>query len=274
MRIEKHLNDQMAQQFAQTGKDKAKVLEQLATGKRINRASDDAAGLSVAREFEKQIRAYRNAAENIQAGMSAMSIADGASGSISEMLQRQRELAIQGANGAYGQDERDALDKEFQSLSQEIDRISKSTEFGGQRLLDGTGALADGTGKIQSGADPEDSVTLSASDISLNALGTGTSSLRNPASALQAMGSLDAAMRKVNENRATQGGMSNRFESALSNNQNQQVNLVKGLSNIEDLDFAQGLTEKVRNDILQNSQASAISQFNQLAKTHILALLQ
>ncbi|HKP97744.1 MAG TPA: flagellin [Fibrobacteria bacterium] len=274
MRIEKHLNDQLTQKFGQTGKDKAKVLEQLATGKRINRASDDAAGLSIAREFEKQIRAYRNAAENIQAGMSAMSIADGASGSINDMLQRQRELAVQGANGAYGQEQRDALDREFQSLSQEIDRVSKSTEFNGQKLLDGTGALADGTGQIQSGADPGDTMTLSASDLSLSALGTGPSSLQSPAAALQAMGSIDAAMRKVNDNRATQGGLSNRFEYAYSNNQNQQVNLAHGLSTIEDLDYAKGLTDKVRNDILQNSQASAISQFNQLSKTHILALLQ
>jgi len=274
MRIEKHLNDQLAHQYTQTGKDKAKILEQLATGKRINRASDDAAGLSIAREFEKQIRAYRNASENIQAGMSALSISDGSAGTISEMLQRQQELAMQSANGAYGQDQRDALDKEFQSLSQEIDRISKSTEFNGQKLLDGTGALADGTGKIQSGADPGDSITLSATDLSLSALGTGSQSLSNPASALQAMSAIDAAMRKVNDSRASEGGLSNRLEYAYSNNQSQQINMTKGLSNVEDLDFAQALTDKVRNDILQNSQASAITQFNQLSKTHILALLQ
>ncbi|MDB5050256.1 MAG: hypothetical protein JWO30_3327 [Fibrobacteres bacterium] len=274
MRIEKRLNDQLAQKYSQTGKDKAKVLEQLATGKRINRASDDAAGLSIAREFEKQIRAYRSASENIYAGMSAMSIADGSAGSIGEMLQRQQELAVQSANGAYGQDQRDALDKEFQSLSQEIDRISKSTDFNGQNLLDGTGALADGTGNIQSGADPGDSITLTASDLSLNALGTGPASLLDPASALSAMASIDAAMRKVNDTRASQGALTNRLEYAASGNETQQVNLTQGLSNVEDLDYAQALTEKVRNDILQNAQTSAISQFNQLSKTHILALLQ
>jgi flagellin len=274
MRIEKRLNDQLAHKYGQTGKDKAKVLEQLATGKRINRASDDAAGLSIAREFEKQIRAYRNASENIQAGMSAFSIADGSAGSIGEMLQRQQELAVQSANGAYGQDQRDALDKEFQSLSQEIDRVSKSTDFNGQKLLDGTGALADGTGKIQSGADPGDSITLTASDLSLSALGTGSESLKDPAAALKAMGAIDAAMRKVNDSRASAGSLSNRLEYAYSSNQTQQINLTQGLSNVEDLDYAQALTEKVRNDILQNSQASAISQFNQLSKTHILALLQ
>lgn len=274
MRIEKQIGDQLTAKHSQTAKDKSKALQQLATGKKINQASDDAAGIAMAREFDKQIRAYRNAAENIQAGMSAMSIADGASSTISDMLQRQQELAVQSANGAYGQDERDAMDKEFQSLSQEIDRVSKSTEFDGQSLLDGNGQLADGTGQIQSGGDANDTITLSASDLSLNALGTAGASLRTPGAALQAMSNIDAAMKKVNDNRATEGAVSNRFDFALSNNQGQQVNLTQSLSNVEDVDFAQALTDKVKNDILQNSQASAISQFNQLSKTHILALLQ
>ena len=109
MRIEKHLHDQLAHKYKDTGKEKAKILEQLATGKRINRASDDAAGLAVAKEFDKQIKAYRNAAENIQAGKSALSISEAGAGTIQEMLQRQRELAVQGANGAYGQEQRDAF---------------------------------------------------------------------------------------------------------------------------------------------------------------------
>ena len=274
MRIEQQIGNQLSAKFSQTAKDKSKILQQLATGKKINQASDDAAGIAMAREFDKQIRAYRNAAENIQAGMSAMSIADGASSTISDMLQRQQELAVQSANGAYGQDQRDAMDKEFQSLSQEIDRVSKSTEFDGQSLLDGTGQLADGTGQIQSGGNAGDTITLSASDLSLNTLGTAGSSLRSPGAALQAMSNIDAAMKKVNDNRATEGAVSNRFDFALSDNQNQQVNLTQSLSNVEDVDYAQALTDKVKNDILQNSQASAISQFNQLAKTHILALLQ
>ncbi len=274
MRIEKNLNNQLALKYSQTAKDNSKVMEQLATGKKINHASDDAAMISVAREFEKQIRAYRSASDNIDYGSDALSIADGSASSINDMLQRQQELAVQSANGAYGQDQRDALDKEFQSLSQEIDRVSKSTEFNGQKLLDGTGPLADGTGQIQSGADAGDSITLTAADLSLSALGTGSESLKDPASALKAMGSIDAAMRKVNDTRASDGSVANRLDYASANSQSQQINLTQGLSNIEDLDYAQAMTEKVKNDILQNSQASAISQFNQLSKTHILALLQ
>lgn len=274
MRIEKHLQDQLAHKFGATAKDKGKILEQLATGKRINRASDDAAGMAVAKEFDKQVRAYRNAAENIQAGMSALNIADGGASSINDMLQRQRELAVQGANGAYGQDQRDAIDKEFQALSQEIDRISKSTDFNGQALLDGSSKLSDGTGNIQAGDGESDSVTLSASDLSLNSLNLASEKLDSPEAALRAMGSIDAAMKKVNDVRSTGGATYNRMEYAYSNNQNQAVNSTQALSNIEDLDFAKALTEKVRNDILSNSQSASISQFNQLSRSHLLALLQ
>ena len=274
MRIEKHRQDQLASKYSQTAKDQSKILEKLATGKRINRASDDAAGMAVAKEFDKQVRAYRNAAENIQAGMSAMNIADGGASTISDMLQRQNELAIQAANGAYNQDQRDAIDREFQSLSQEIDRQSKSTEFNGQKLLDGTGKLADGTGKIQAGDGDSDSVTLTAADLTLNSLNLASDKLDSREGALRAMANIDAAMKKVNDVRASQGSMNNRLEYALSNNQTQQVNTTQALSNIEDLDYAQGLTEKVKNDIMAHSQEAAISQFNQLSRTHLLALLQ
>jgi flagellin len=274
MRIEKHLQDQLAQKYAQGAKDKGKVLEQLATGKRINRASDDAAGMAVALEFDKQVRAYQNAAENIQAGMSAMNIADGGASTIGDMLQRQQELAVQAANGAYNQDQRDALDKEFQSLSQEIDRVSKSTDFGGQQLLDGTGKLADGTGSVQAGDGGSGTVTLSASDLTLNTLNLASEKLSSPEDALRAMGSIDAAMKRVNDARANEGATADRLDFALANAQNQQVNSAQALSNIEDLDYAQGMTEKVRADILQNSQQAALSQFNQISHTQLLALLQ
>lgn len=273
MRIEKHLQDQLAQRYSQGAKDKGKVLEQLATGKRINRASDDAAGMAVAIEFDKQVRAYQNAAENIQAGMSAMNIADGGASNISDMLQRQQELAVQSANGAYNQDQRDALDKEFQSLSQEIDRESKSTDYNGQQLLDGSGPLADGTGGVQAG-DGANTVTLSASDLTLNNLNLANEKLDSPQAALQAMGSIDAAMKRVNDLRANDGAVANRFSFAQANAQNQQVNSAQSLSNIQDLDYAQGLSDKVRDDILQNSQQAAMSQFNQISRSQLLALLQ
>jgi flagellin len=181
---------------------------------------------------------------------------------------------VQAANGAYGQEQRDAIDTEFQALSREIDRISKSTDFNGQQLLDGTGKLADGTGKVQAGDGEADRISLSASDLSLNGLNMAGQMLDSPEAALRAMGSIDAAMKRVNGMRADEGATSNRLGYALSNTQNQQVNSAQALSNLEDLDYAQGLTDKVRTDILQNSQQAAISQFNQITRSQLLALLQ
>jgi len=274
MRIEKHVGHNLASRSAEIGKEKAKGLEALATGKRINRASDDAAGLSLAREFEKRIRAYRNASENIQAGISAMAIADGGSGAISDMLQRQRELAVQSANGALNQDQRKSLDQEFQTLTLEIDRISKSTDYNGQNLLDGTGKLADGTGRVFAGQDADGAILFGASDLSASGLSLGSAGLGSPEAALRAMDSIDSAMRRVNEDRSNRGALANRLDHAMADNENQAINTTKGLSAVEDLDFAVAMTDKVRNDILQNSGAAAISQFNQLTRSHLLALLQ
>lgn len=274
MRIGKHEGDRLANQSAKITQDLAKVHEKLATGKRINRASDDAAGLAMAKEFEKMVRGYRNASENISAGMSALTIADGSSSTINDMLQRQRELAIQSANGLLNPSQREALDREFQALSQEIDRTSKSSSFNGQNLLDGSSALSDGNGKLQAGAQAGQHIDMPHTDLSLNSLNMGTAKVDSLDGALRALNAIDAAMKRVNDTRATNGGLSNRLESALNNLGNQMINTTKGLSAIEDMDMAQGITEKVRNDILKDTNSAALSQFNQISRSHLLALFQ
>lgn len=274
MRIDKSQGDLLSQRWKATTKGKETLLEQLATGKRINRASDDASGMAQARDFEKQIRAYRVASDNISAGLSALSIADGGASTITDMLQRQRELAVQGANGALNDDERGALDKEFQSLSQEIDRISKSTDFNGQNLLSGQSKLSDGTGKIRTGDSDDNSVTLSSADLSVSGLALTSEQIGSSDGALKALSALDSAMRKVNDQRSTTGGVQNRLDFASSNIDTQLIQSVHGLENVEDLDFAKALSQKVKDDVLQNTTGGAIAQFNQLSRTHLLALLQ
>lgn len=272
MRIDKHVGDHLAGQGAKTGQELAKIHEKLATGKRINRASDDAAGLAVAKEFEKQIRAYRNASENLSAGMSALAIADGGSSAINDMLQRQRELAIQSANGTMNPDQRQAMDKEFQALSQEIERTSKSSSFNGLNLLDGSSKLSDGMGQLQAGSDAGDRIDLPHTDLSLSSLSLGTERVDSLDGALRALSAIDTALNRVNESRAANGGLTNRLEHALSNLGNQMVNTTRGLSNIEDMDMAKGMTDKVRNDILKDTNAASLSQFNHISRSHLLAL--
>jgi flagellin len=272
MRIEHHQGNHLASRLGKNDKDQEKVLEKLATGKQLNRASDDAAALAIAKEFEKQIREYRNATENLYAGMSALAIADGSSNSINDMLQRQRELAIQSANATLSPDQRLSIDKEFQALSLEIDRTSKSATYNGQSLLDGGSKLSDGSGQLGSGSG--EVIDLPHTDLSLTSLSLGTERVDTLDGALRAITAIDNAMNRVNETRANQGGISNRLEYALNNLGNQMVNATEGLSRIEDLDMARGITEKVRNDILQDTATASLSQFNQLSRSHLLALFQ
>lgn len=274
MRIDNHQGNRLANQGAKINQDLAKIHEKLSSGKRINRASDDAAGLAVAKEFEKQIRAYRNASENVAAGMSALAIADGGSSAINDMLQRQRELAIQSANGLLSPEQRQALDQEFQALNQEIDRTSRSSSFNGQNLLDGSSQLSDGNGQIQAGADGNQRVDLPHTDLSLTSLNMGTARVDSLDGALLALNAIDSAMTRVNQSRAENGGLSNRLESAWNNLGNQMINSTRALSNIEDMDMAKGITEKVRSDILRDTNTAALSQFNQISRSHLLALFQ
>ena len=134
--------------------------------------------------------------------------------------------------------------------------------------------MADGTGHIQAGDASGDQVDLAASNISLAALSLSSENLTSPDGALRAMTAIDNAMRKVNDNRSMQGSMQNRLEYASANVGNQLIQTTKGLSNIEDLDYARALSDKVRTDVLQNTGAAALSQFNQLSRTNLFALFQ
>jgi flagellin len=171
-------------------------------------------------------------------------------------------------------EQRQALDREFQSLSAEIDRTSRSTSFNGQNLLDGSSALSNGQGKLQAGSDGSQQIDMPHTDLSLGSLNMGSAKVDSLDGAMQALAAIDQAMTKVSQSRADNGGLSNRLEHALNNLGNQMVNTTKGLSQIEDLDMAQGMTEKVRNDILGKTNEAALSQFNQISRTHLLALFQ
>lgn len=275
MRIDKQTSMRQTQQLNAAANDKAKLLEKLATGKSINRASDDPAGLAMAMEMDSQIRSYRNATENVYAGMSALAISDGSAASITEMLQRQRDLAMQSSNDTLNPDQRGAIDNEFQSLSQEIDRQAKSSQFDGQNLLDGSGPLSDGTGSVNDGSgDPASSIPLPPADLTLSGLSLGSQSVATSGGAGLALSAIDAALSRVNDSRASNGAAQNRMETALQNISSAMVNTASGLSSIEDLDYAKASTDLIRATILQDSNTAALSQFNNLSRSHLLALLQ
>ena len=168
-----------------------KIYEKLATGKKINRASDDAAMLAVAKELEKQVRGFQQSDSNIGDALSALRIAEGTGSEVSSMLQRQRELGIQASNGTLNANDREALNTEYQALSEEITRISESSNFNGMNVGAGGSPLSDGSGQIQSGPGADDNRGLGAIDFTQ---GVPSGDLLDPANALAAIKSVDSAM--------------------------------------------------------------------------------
>jgi flagellin len=263
-------------QWNKTQKELGKVQEKLATGKAVNRASDDAAMMAVIQEFDKQVRAYSTASQNISAGMSVLEISDGGSSAITDMLQRQHDLALQASGGTLNPDQLGAIDREYQALSQEIDRVAASTQFNGQPLLNGQGALANGSAKLQvgPGGGAGDAIQVSASDLTSGSLGTQGTSVASRESAENAIQNVSAALQQVVGNRAERGGLYNRLEYAYSSSENQRIETTRSLSQLQDVDMAKAMTEESRLSILAQSNANALHQFNTLSRTHLLGLLQ
>ncbi len=256
-----------------TNKALSKVLEKLSTAERINRASDDAAGLSIAEQLSSQVRGFNQASNNIADAMSALNIADGASNEIQSMVQRQRELAIQASNDTLTNEQRQTLDVEYQQLTQEINRIAEGTEFNTQEVADGTG-LSDGDAVIQAGANAGDEVILPVVDMTAAGLGIAGTGIGDRASATAALATLDSANSAINEQRSTVGAFVNRFEHAGNNLAVAEVNTQAAESVLRDQDMAMGLAELTRNRLLTEVGHKAFSHFREISANHILTLLQ
>jgi flagellin len=243
-------------------------LEKLSTGLRVNRASDDAAGLAVSERLRSQVRGMGRAKMNAQDGIALLQIAEGAAGEIDEILQRQRELAVQASTDTLTSTDRSYLDQEFKQLSDEVDRITKSAQDNTMTLLDGPGfGGATGGSTLHIGANAEASantIKVELGAISTGALGTssGTSGVSTQASATTAITTIDAAMDKVNKLRADMGSYINRLEHTINNLSNQEFNTQDAESRIRDVDFAQETTQFTRNQILVQSSTSMLSQAN------------
>jgi flagellin len=285
----------------------SKSLEKLSTGLRVNRAQDDAAGLAVSEQMRTQIRGLGKAKANAQDGIALLQIAEGAAGEITNILQRQRELAVQSSNDTLTSTERKYLDNEFQSLSKEINRIASSTNYNGMNLLDGAstsfGAVnmsgvatvaagqarytTDGSlsskpftlhvgpnNKLQSmdATASTDEVAISYAALTQSSLGLASSSITTQAGATDAIDKLDIAIKSVNEVRSNLGTYINRLEYTVSNIANLEYNTTDAESRIRDVDFAQETTSFTKNQILVQSSTAMLSQANSLPQ-NVLSLL-
>ncbi|MEK6625462.1 MAG: flagellin [Bdellovibrionota bacterium] len=240
-------------------------LRKLSTGERVTRAGDDAAGLAISENLKAYIRGTRQAGRNAGDAISLVQTAEGGLNEISSIVIRLRELSIQAASDTIGETERRFSDIEFQQLKDEIDRISRSSEFNGTKLLDGTGGILDF--QIGTKNDPIlDRLTYDATNTNatLAALGLGMESISSKEGAQQSLKKLDDALVQVNGVRANLGATQNRLTSIINNLAIGDENLNAANSRIRDVDVASETAEMAKNNILVQSSGSVLTQANAL----------
>jgi flagellin len=282
MRINHNISSMIGQGSLSTQQvSLGKSLEKLSTGLRINRASDDAAGLSVSETMRSKIRGMGRAKSNAEDGIALLQIAEGATGEINNILQRMRELSIQSSTDTMTTTERSYTNKEFGQLMSEITRISNSASYNGMTLLDGAvgsfGVSGGGASVLHIGAGSSattDRLSITVNAMSLGAIGLNatTTSVSTSATALSALSLIDNAVKSVNTMRSDMGAYVNRLEFAISNLSNQIYNTQDAESRIRDVDFAKETTEFTRAQILTQSATSMLAQANQVPQG-VLSLL-
>jgi flagellin len=241
-------------------------MEKLASGFRINRAGDDAAGLAISENLKAQVRGLKQASRNAQDGISLVQVAEGSMNEISSIMIRLRELSVQAASDTVGPTERQFLNVEYDQLVSEIDRIAEGTEFNGTQLLAGVGSILDF--QVGTRNNPEiDRISFDASKADANsaALGVNLTSVADKASAQNALAAIDQAIVSVSAMRADFGAIQNRLQSTVSNIQVSVENMSAANSRIRDVDVAEETSEMTRNNILLQAGTSVLAQANQQA---------
>jgi flagellin len=248
-----------------------KTMEQLSTGKRINSASDDAAGLSISNKMTAQIRGLNQAVRNANDAISMVQTAEGALNEVTNMLQRMRELAVQSVNGTNSSTDRASLDAEFDQLNSEISRISNKTTWNGMEILGSAAAAI----AFQAGPAASDTVTVTFQNVSsLGGIVTAAAEgLDTAVSATSAIVDLDQAISTVDAYRSTLGAVVNRLNYAADNLTNVATNTAASRSRILDTDYAATTTELARTQIIQQAATAMLAQANQ-SPSSVLSLLQ
>lgn len=233
----------------------------LATGLRISTAADDAAGLAISERLRAQVRSLNQAKRNAADGISLVQTGEGALNEVSGILLRLRELAVQSANGTVSDTDRATLDEEFQSLVAEVDRIGRSTEFNGIKLLDGSASSV--TFQVGSGTTVGvDTLSANLSAVLATGLGIDVLGLTNASAASSAMSALDSAIDSVSRSRGRLGAMQNRLQYTVNNLQVQSENLSAADSRIRDVDIAYETAQLARNSIMQQAAIAMLAQAN------------
>mgnify|MGYP002742680228 CR=1 FL=1 len=256
------LNAQRAQTVNASGMGKS--LEKLSTGQRVNRAADDAAGLTISEKMRSQVRGLNQASRNAQDGISAVQTAEGALDEVHSMLQRMRELTVQAGNDTNQAKDREAIKAEIDQLYDEIDSISTKTEFNKQKLLNGSFAAGK---KLQVGANEGQTLTISIGKMGASAIGLLAKNdlkVESNQEVSKSIKKIDDAIEKVSTQRSKLGAVQNRLEHTIKNLDNAAENTQAAESRIRDTNMAKEMSTFTKNNVLSQAAQAMISQANQV----------
>ena len=265
-------------QLGVTVTSQRKVTEKLSSGYKVNRAADDAAGLTISEKMRSQIRGLTQASANAQDGVSCVQTAEGALTEVHSMLQRMNELAVKASNGTNTSADRKAIQFEVKALICEIDRVRQSTQFNTLNLLDGTFATVPANGApkrfVQVGAanKAEQRIQIKIASISTGKLGVKSVNVSTLDGAQSAISLITKAIAKISAIRSGLGAIQNRLEHTIANLDNVVENTTAAESQIRDTDMAATMVEYTKNNILQQAGQAMLAQANQSTQG-VLSLL-
>lgn len=261
--------------LVKNGRTMANTMESLSTGSRINKASDDAAGLSIRENMTAQIKGLNAAVRNANDAISMLQTADGALNEVSDMLQRMRELGTLAQNDTYSTAQRVAMNDEFSQLQSEIDRIADNTQWNNMNLLDGTGGNWGGGSlyTFQVGANAGQTISVAVPGMGIASLGISAVSIGTVTDARDAVTALDDAISVLNTRRSVIGAVINRLTHAVDNLTNVSQNASESRSRVTDTDYASATTELARAQIIQQAATAMLAQANQQPQA-VLSLLR
>ena len=250
--------------LTETTNDQKQAVQRLSSGKRVNFAADDAAGMAISEKLNAEVRGALQAKRNAQDGISMIQVAEGGMNEINNILVRLRELSIQSASDTLGESERKFTDLEFQQLSKELDRVANSTRFNGMSLLDGSvdSQLDFQIGNLNN--DFNDRISFQPEDIvaTSDELGVDGLNIEEKEDAQENLEKIDGAIKKISENRATLGALQSRLESTTNNLEIFHENSMAAKSRIVDADIASESANLARANILSAANTSILAQAN------------
>jgi len=252
-----------------TSNDILKNISSLSSGSKINSASDNPSGMAMINRMQTQIDGYSMATKNTNDGISMVQTAEGAMEGQGEILQRIRELSVQSANGTLNPSDRDIINKEAQSLMEEYNKISQDTSFNGNKLLDGSLSSVD----LQTGPNTGDTNTISFADTTSANLNLSGLDLSTQASSAISLDTIDQAIEKVSEAKASMGTYQNVLESKVDSLSTSSLNESKARARIADVDYAKEVSDLIKNQILNQSQLAMASQAK-ISSESVLSLLK